>query len=484
MTIPAGETWTLSPGINWTFTGSYKFRAEGTLNINGSPSSPDTIRGSGWPGSWFGIEFYNSYFTSSISHTTIKDASYALNLINSSVAPNPLVLRDNNYAVNCSNYSDPSFISTVFQADNWGVHADATSVPYLGNYTGYNSFRTNGYYDIYSTYPGTIWARGNWWGACPPFPSVTANVDYSDWLCVDPNPSIMSSGEGPDLIALKGSVNYQSGGPVTSSIVHGPDMQELNSAYRLFLERRYQDALQAFESVVGTYPDNFSAGRALVFAERCLEQLGRSLEIPDRLNIVSTTHSGKLVARLARARLVYQYIRQGMYQEAVNQASKTVSSDEDTSLVKFALYDLGSIYWYRMGDSETGERYFRELITRFPNDPLSHSALATLVEFTPTTESVGSTAKSETLSAKLSVQNYPNPFNPSTVIQFTVPQDGQVSLKVYDVLGREVATLIDEYMKQGFHQAFFDASDIPSGVYFYRLTSGEQAMVQKMMLVR
>jgi hypothetical protein len=81
-------------------------------------------------------------------------------------------------------------------------------------------------------------------------------------------------------------------------------------------------------------------------------------------------------------------------------------------------------------------------------------------------------------------QNYPNPFNPSTSIKFSVPQDGLVSLIVYNLLGEKIATLINQDLKAGRHEVKFDASKIASGLYFYRLDAGEFSMVKKMMLLK
>ncbi len=82
-------------------------------------------------------------------------------------------------------------------------------------------------------------------------------------------------------------------------------------------------------------------------------------------------------------------------------------------------------------------------------------------------------------------QNYPNPFNPSTSIQFTVPNDGRATLKVYNTLGQEVATLFDGVATAGeYHQATFDASHLASGIYFSRLKFGGKMQVKKMLLLK
>ncbi len=86
-------------------------------------------------------------------------------------------------------------------------------------------------------------------------------------------------------------------------------------------------------------------------------------------------------------------------------------------------------------------------------------------------------------------QNYPNPFNPSTTIKYSIPTDlgyevQDVRLKIYDILGREVATLVNQKQKPGNYKVEFDGKDLPSGVYLYRLKIGIYTSVKKMMLMK
>jgi hypothetical protein len=80
--------------------------------------------------------------------------------------------------------------------------------------------------------------------------------------------------------------------------------------------------------------------------------------------------------------------------------------------------------------------------------------------------------------------NYPNPFNPSTKITYSIKEEGLVTLKVYDILGKEIATLVDENKPAGNYEAEFNASQLPSGMYIYKIQSGQFSDVKKMLLTK
>jgi outer membrane protein assembly factor BamB len=81
-------------------------------------------------------------------------------------------------------------------------------------------------------------------------------------------------------------------------------------------------------------------------------------------------------------------------------------------------------------------------------------------------------------------QNYPNPFNSVTHIKYAIPQDTRVTLKVYDLMGREVGTLLNRYQKAGSYDVIFQAENLASGIYFYTLTSGNFKATKKLILLK
>ena len=81
-------------------------------------------------------------------------------------------------------------------------------------------------------------------------------------------------------------------------------------------------------------------------------------------------------------------------------------------------------------------------------------------------------------------QNYPNPFNPSTTFRYSIPTQSKVVIKVYDILGNEITTLMDEEKSVGTYELTWNAEQLPSGVYFYQLKAGSFVETKKMLLLK
>ncbi|HZW39866.1 MAG TPA: YCF48-related protein [Ignavibacteriaceae bacterium] len=110
--------------------------------------------------------------------------------------------------------------------------------------------------------------------------------------------------------------------------------------------------------------------------------------------------------------------------------------------------------------------------------------LSTVDVFNPSTISELSGKENSLITSFTLFQNYPNPFNPSTKIKYTVPKQGLVSIKVYDVLGKEVIQLVNEEKNVGEFEIEFDGSKLSSGIYFYRIQAGEYMNTKKMVLMK
>ena len=93
--------------------------------------------------------------------------------------------------------------------------------------------------------------------------------------------------------------------------------------------------------------------------------------------------------------------------------------------------------------------------------------------------------KSEVIPKVLSLkQNYPNPFNSITTLEYSLPNSGNISLIIYNLLGEEVARLVDRQMPSGDHTANWNASNLPSGIYFFRLQASDFVQTRKMLLLK
>lgn len=151
-----------------------------------------------------------------------------------------------------------------------------------------------------------------------------------------------------------------------------------------------------------------------------------------------------------------------------------IPNDEDSFYVKMEVdhafdnadYYVNPIYYDPFGpEGPSNSNGQQHLAVIFENENITNEVETTPTEF------------------KLS-QNFPNPFNPSTNIQYSIPKDNLVKLKIYDILGKELIVLVNEFKHAGSYKATFDGKDLPSGLYFYRIEAGDFVQVKKMMLVK
>ena len=147
----------------------------------------------------------------------------------------------------------------------------------------------------------------------------------------------------------------------------------------------------------------------------------------------------------------------------------------------------------------TSEKIFTVQITgnidslRWSNNTIQRTKLFAYQEYTEITDSTYHIIdritsvklnESELPSSYSLSQNYPNPFNPSTIISYALTNDGYASIIVYNALGKEIITLVNEIKKAGYYSVKFDATGLAAGVYFYRIESANYVSVKKMILLK
>ncbi|MBC8043136.1 MAG: T9SS type A sorting domain-containing protein [Rhizobacter sp.] len=129
---------------------------------------------------------------------------------------------------------------------------------------------------------------------------------------------------------------------------------------------------------------------------------------------------------------------------------------------------------------------FGKSLNRFRmfGDTLGYAVGETVYKYTNETLAASTPAKNASPSGYELRQNYPNPFNPATTIAYELPKAAAVSLKVYDVIGREVASLVNERKAAGRYEVRFDGSKLASGIYMYRLIAGDYVEVREMVFLK
>lgn len=140
-------------------------------------------------------------------------------------------------------------------------------------------------------------------------------------------------------------------------------------------------------------------------------------------------------------------------------------------------------------DLHYGLLYYFEIADAFANHGIywpynsAQNSNMTLSKQQPNLHNLDVNLTNNILETKL-MKNYPNPFNPTTIISYKIKEPGFVSLKVYDVIGREVAELVNENKNIGIYSVKFDASELASGIYLYRITTNNYVETKKMLFAK
>jgi len=185
---------------------------------------------------------------------------------------------------------------------------------------------------------------------------------------------------------------------------------------------------------------------------------------------------------------------EGKSTEALQLLNDIVKLYPATSDAFYARLSMFYIYFYA-GEYSKAEQVLAEMQSRSVEDEISINAARQLLTFETggaiLSKGVKSSQSDDSIELTLvqapqefELSSYPNPFNPATKIRYRISHDGHVSLKVYDLLGREVATLVNELKQAGSYEVTFQASETASGIFVYRLESAGQMKVGRMLYIK
>jgi len=353
-----------------------------------------------------------------------------------------------------------------------------------------------GLYEVKSYSSNPIYAHFNYWGedGANTSDNVETNCPRDDpYSGVGPT---WASGGGSPLqrfpsveVADLGSQPFR----LNRSLGNGDIEEYVRRGLASEGDKDYEGAVVAYRYVVDYYPES-------EYAPFCLSRLitCRASERKDGLEAgwlrgKATTLSNSPVGKLASLVLPLSMAAGGNFQGAIEECERVARfyQKTDIQIVKEALFEMGHIYLFYMGDKQMAKQVFQELAKRFPGDELLEAAQ----ELMGTFHSEGLRKKEldpkeSTAPANCSLfQNYPNPGNPSTTITFTLPRTTHVTLEIYNLLGQRVRTLVDGAIDAGSHTVVWDGRDefgkiVPTGIYLYRLQSADFVRVRKLVLVR
>ncbi len=364
------------------------------------------------------------------------------------------------------------------------VAAENYSVIYMGYDLdgGYNTLCETNYPYLDATNHSTILADNNYWGGGPNYlKDGTSTVLVANPLSSDPN----NAGCDAYDIATGSRLANSSQLPDTSQTAN-----EFSQAVAAGESGNVTSAKSMLETIINGNYDNKYSPLALLFYDGFVNHTDSSQykNIVSLLNNVAGRPAGDSLRPFAIRLLAREVALSKDFVSASKYNSYIVQNYPDSIHEPAALYDLVEYNMVVAHDTSEAEFYLSRLTTAYPNENITSVAKMLFGQKIGLSKSQKQNqpiaVEKSTGSGFYLEQAYPNPFNPTTTLTYNLPANGHVTLKVYDILGREVATLIDGYQDVGIHSASFDGSSLSSGIYFYRITAPGVNQVKKMILIK
>lgn len=519
VTLPAGDTWNLQPGVTLSFASGCALIVNGTLNAVGNSSNPIIFTRSGSSGTWSGIQF-NSGSSGNIQYCNINEAYYGIRCDNASptIANNNLNKTTGIQAsgIYCQTGASPTInhnqvhgysnglyyinycggmtTNNLITSNSNGAIVYNCNGLYLGvAYMGYNNFSSNSNLELIAVYSNPVWAQNNYWGRSYD-PKTSPSRIYEEYATVYSSPFLTS----PPSFARIETTDITS--PYSKQLVLSKSVdgnlssdtdEELLEIQNRLNEKKYKEVISLSENSFNKTTNINSKKYLLGVLQTCFRNSdeGDFIDYLNKKVRVGLSKKSEEYASTIEVENIW-LLSKGKTKEAIQNMEILIKDYPKFELIqKQNLFNLFHAYFFYMNDKETSEVYFNQLQKNYPDDQLIENCLALMGGSTSFQNNEREISIKKDIEGSQSLEfgldeNYPNPFNPTTTIKFSIPEQVDVKLKVFDILGREVKVLLDKYMQAGTYEIEFNASELPSGVYFYNLVAGSKSITKKMVLTK
>jgi len=430
-------------------------------------------------------DFYYTYYSLLSSPDLLKNvfnSSYYDNIcLSYSSVPNmhPVTSGGSKYWISGDNHFTGS-------PSNAGIFFEDESYPNMA--FGYNRFTlTNNDYYINGTNPtgsDTFDVRENYWGTLSPDLNKI-NVENSDGLLFNPYDDNSSGQRSVNNYTL-----YDIGFGLYDTVFF-QESDDPGLAQELYLEAYqkehsgdYPEAIEIYKEIISDYSDNIGSSFVVSSLSRlfnCYEKKTSTVSEYGALqnyysNIFNDTSYSESQRNLSEDFIIKTKVKQNNIEEAISDYNTIYLNNINTSKGMHALINK-EILSAGEGDNFIGGSGIENLEYK---QTRINGILSALIN---KRFNILSKINTQPESFELS-QNYPNPFNPVTKITFNIPVSGNISIKVYDITGKEIKTLVNEFRNAGTYDTEFNGADLSSGVYYYKMETSNFSEIKKMILIK
>ncbi len=517
-------------GIFITSTGSSSITYCNITNaykgISITSSTSNTINNNYIYSNTLGVYCLNvSSASMSISNNNIYNNSYdGFYLGSSSLDLSNNKIHDNSrYGIKCYNSSPVIFSNQIYYNDSSGVQCENQSSAMFGQYgdgeghniitgngrrgiyakdnsniflgmgsgTGINSIYSNSSYELETYNTSAISAEKNWWGypfSSGEFYAQSSSIDwdpiYSPYSQTDPNGGLSKSNSSEESISESGNDS-------------GVFDEDLRQALTQQIKSNFTEAVNLYKNILDNLvSENMTLKQtdksifALLYLSNCYERSGRK-DFGGFLNTsLKTISSSSSMYPVISKLKSYWLIKDNKFEDALLVLDDLLTKySSDKEIVKQSLFDKGCIYFVHLNDEQKAKEQFAKLESLFPKDDLVIDSKLLIGEVAPNmqgTEYSRGTVKEgnenvNSLNNEIPTEyalsgNFPNPFNPTTTIKYALPTESNVELKIYDLMGREIRTLVNGNDGIGYKEIMWDGKNnsgnqVSSGIYLYRLVA-------------